>query len=261
MPKDNAISVDTVRKVYGNNTEAVAGISFTIPRGEFFGFLGPNGAGKTTTMRMLATLLVPTSGTVRINGYTLGTDNHRIRQSVGFAMQGITLDLTASALENLVLIGVLYGSSPAEARERALHLLELFRLKDVAAYWVKNYSGGMKKRLDLAAALMHDPAILFLDEPTAGLDPVARLHLWKYLRTLNENGTTIILTSHDMQEVDALCERISIIDKGQIIVTGSPQQLKQRVGGTMDEVFAEYTDYSMGEEQLDPKAADQYIRG
>ncbi len=256
-----AIEVHNLRKVYSNGVVAVEEVSFSVARGEFFGFLGPNGAGKTTTMRMLATLLRPTSGTAVINDYTLGREDTEIRQSVGFAMQGITLDLAASAMENLVLMGTLYGLQPHQAQERAKELLELFNLQHVAAYWVKNFSGGMKKRLDLATALMHNPYVLFLDEPTEGLDPVARLRLWEYLQNLNKEGTTIFLTSHDMQEVDVLCERLSIIDKGSLVVTDTPARLKERVGGTMDTVFAEYTDYATGTEDVDAKAPDPYIRG
>ena len=211
-------------------------------------------------MRMLATLLRPSSGSVAINGYKLGQDDDAIRRSIGFAMQGVALDATASAWENLMLVGILYGLSRREARARAQELLHLMNLGKVAFSWVKDYSGGMKRRLDLAAVLMHRPQILFLDEPTEGLDPAARRVVWDYLRRLNQEGTTIFLTTHFMQEADELCERISIIDHGKVIVTDSPAALKQRIGGTLDDVFIRLTGHSIREESLDTRAADPYIQ-
>ena len=180
-----AIEVNNLSKVYGGKTVAVDGISFKVKRGEVYGFLGPNGAGKTTTLRVLATLLKPSSGQVKINGYELGQQDDLIRQTIGFSMQGITLDMTASALENLMLIGALYGASSKQTKARADELLALLNLQKVARSWVKNYSGGMKKRLDLAVALMHKPQLLFLDEPTEGLDPAARRKIWNHLKKFN----------------------------------------------------------------------------
>jgi len=260
MEDNQIINVKNLTKIYPSKTEAVSDISFSVKKGEFFGFLGPNGAGKTTTMRILATLLFPTSGEVSVNGFELGKRDDQIRCSIGFALQGITLDLTASAWENLILIGVLYEMTRVEAKKRAEELLTLFGLDKVADSWVKNYSGGMRKRLDLAIALMHEPAILFLDEPTEGLDPVARRKVWNYLKELNQNGTTIFLTTHYMQEADFLCERISIIDQGKIMVTDSPANLKKKIGGDLDDVFIHYTGHDIQEEQLDLKAPDPYVR-
>ncbi len=256
----SAIEVTGLTKIYGKSTRAVDDISFAVRRGEFFGFLGPNGAGKTTTMRVLATLLAPTRGEVVIHGFQLGKQDDAIRRSIGFAMQGVTLDSLANGWENLMLIGALYGLSKAEARQRATELLQLMNLEKAASTWVKNYSGGMRRRLDLAAVLMHSPPILFLDEPTEGLDPAARRVLWQYLQDLNANGTTVFLTTHFMQEADALCERISIIDGGKIIVTDSPARLKEKVGGSMDDVFVHYTGHSIRDEGVNTKAPDPYVR-
>jgi len=256
-----AIVVENLTKIYRKNVKAVDDISFSVKEGEFFGFLGPNGAGKTTTMRMLATLLEPTAGTVHIKGFLLGKKNDQIRKSIGFAMQGVTLDLTASAWENLMLIGVLYGLSPKEARERGGELLELLNLEKVADSWVNTFSGGMKRRLDLAAVLMHHPKLIFLDEPTEGLDPAAKKVIWRYLRDLNTDGTTVFLTTHFMQEADELCERISIIDHGKIITTNSPDNLKREVNGSLDDAFIHYTGYGIRDEQVDRSSADPYLSG
>lgn len=255
-----AIEVQNLTKVYKNDFKAVDDISFHVREGEFFGFLGPNGAGKSTTMRMLSTLLKPTSGEVTIAGFKLGPQDDQIRRSIGFAMQGVTLDDMASAWENLLLIGNLYGMSKQETQSRAGELLNILNLEKVADSWVKNYSGGMKRRLDLAAVLMHRPHILFLDEPTEGLDPAARRVIWQYLRDLNEQGTTIFLTTHFMHEADELCERLSIIDNGKIIVTKSPKDLKAEAGGTLDDVFIHYTGHGIRDEDVGNKGVDPYIR-
>ena len=256
-----AIVVKNLTKIYRKNVKAVDDISFSVNEGEFFGFLGPNGSSKTTTMRILATLLEPTSGEVTIAGHLLGKENNAIRRSIGFAMQGVTLDLTASAWENLMLIGVLYGQSSSEARRRAGELLELVNLERVAHEWVNTFSGGMKRRLDLAAVLMHHPKLIFLDEPTEGLDPAARRVIWQYLRDLNAQGTTVFLTTHYMQEADELCERLSIIDNGVIVTTNSPQNLKSEVNGSLDDAFIEYTGHGIREENVDRSGADPYLPG
>jgi ABC-2 type transport system ATP-binding protein len=256
----NAIKVSRLSRYFGK-AKAVESISFVVPRGEFFGFLGPNGAGKTTTMRMLSTLLRPSSGRAWVNGCEITKDPDGVRRSIGFAMQSVTLDELASGWENLVLLGVLYGQSEKEVRKRAGQLLELMQLNRVAGSWVKNYSGGMRRRLDLAAVLMHNPPILFLDEPTEGLDPTGRRVIWDYLKKLgSEHGTTIFLTTHYMDEADHLCQRISIIDHGRLVVTDSPQKLKKRVGGSLDDVFIHYTGHSIQDEDLNTKAADPYVR-
>ena len=254
-----AIRVEALTKKFGA-TAAVDGVSFNVPKGEFFGFLGPNGAGKTTTMRMLATLLRPSSGKAWVHGFEISQNPDGVRRSIGFAMQAVTLDPLATAWENLLLLGVLYGLSRKEAHQRGSELLELMQLTKVADSWIKNYSGGMRRRLDLAAVLMHKPEVLFLDEPTEGLDPAGRRVIWDYLKKLNEGGTTIFLTTHYMDEADYLCERISIIDKGKLVVTESPKKLKEKVGGTLDDVFIHYTGHRIQDEGLNPKAADPYTQ-
>ncbi|OHB18640.1 MAG: hypothetical protein A2666_04570 [Parcubacteria group bacterium RIFCSPHIGHO2_01_FULL_47_10b] len=257
---EHSIVVERLTKVYKGNTKAVNDISFTVGQGEFFGFLGPNGAGKSTTMKILSTLLTPTKGHVVINGYELGKQDNEIRKSIGFGMQGVTLDDLATPMENLVLIGVLYGRTTNESRARAEELLKILSLNHVRDRWVKNFSGGMKRRLDLAAVLMHDPKILFLDEPTEGLDPAARRVIWDYLRKRNTEGTTIFLTTHYMDEADALATRLSIIDHGTIMITGSPAELKKKVGGkTLEDVFIHYTGHTIREEEISTNAPDPYI--
>lgn len=257
--EEQAIIVKNLSKTYPGGVRAVSDVSFSVKKGEFFGFLGPNGAGKTTTMKMLSTLINPTSGGALVNNHNLGKQNDQIRCSIGFAMQGITLDLTSSALENLYLIGTLYEMSKKEIDVRVKELLKLLDLEKVAKAWVKNYSGGMKKRLDLAVALINKPEIIFLDEPTEGLDPVGRRKVWEYLKKLNQSGITVFLTTHYMQEADYLCDRISIIDKGKIVVTATPAQLKEKVGGDLDDVFIKYTGHDINYEDLNPNAPDPYI--
>ena len=224
------IEVRNLVKRYGDAT-AVDDISFAVAEGDFFGFLGPNGAGKTTTMRILSTLLKKTSGTVRVAGHDVDADPDAVRRSIGFAMQEISLDNLASGYENLQLLGVLYGLTPREARTRAEELAQVVGLAKVADRWVNTYSGGMRRRLDLAGVLMHRPRVLFLDEPTQGLDPQARRIIYDYLRRLNADGTTIFLTTHYMDEADALCRELAFIDKGKIVQAGTPAQLKAGMGG------------------------------
>ncbi|SRR5258708_4228204 len=224
------IQVQNLTKKYGDFT-AVDDVSFDVEEGGFFGFLGPNGAGKTTTMRILATLLKPTSGTAKIGGHDVVREPNQVRRMIGFAMQDVSLDLLASGFENLQLLGVLYGLSPAQARKRAEELIEMVGLSKVADKWVSTFSGGMKRRLDLAGVLMHSPELLFLDEPTQGLDPQARRTIWDYLRKLNEEGSTIFLTTHYMDEADTLCRDLAFIDHGHIIRRGAPSELKASLGG------------------------------
>lgn len=225
------VEVEDLVKVYPGGTRAVSGIDFTVDQGEFFGFLGPNGAGKTTTMKILSTLLRKTSGRVTVAGYDVDKDPKAVRRNIGFAMQEVGLDDLATGKDFLVLQGVLYGLPRQEARRRADEMLELVGLTSVAKRRVGTYSGGMRRRIDLLAALMHDPALLFLDEPTVGLDPQSRLAVWEHLIQLNKGGVTILLTTQMMEEADRLCQSISIIDRGQIVAKGSPQALKAEVGG------------------------------
>ena len=230
------VEVRDLVKVYQNGTRAVAGIDFDVPREEFFGFLGPNGAGKTTTMKILATLLRKTSGTVTVAGYDVDGDSKAVRRSIGFAMQEVGLDDLATGRDFLQLQGVLYGLSRREARRRADELLELVGLAHVAGQRVGTYSGGMRRRIDLVGALMHDPDLLFLDEPTVGLDPQSRLAMWEHLDDLNAKGVTILLTTQVMEEADRLCRNIAIIDQGQIVAEGSPESLKSEVGGDVVQI-------------------------
>ncbi len=224
------IEVTNLVKTYGD-VRAVDGISFQVAEGDFFGFLGPNGAGKTTTMRVLATLLRKTEGDVRVAGFDVDRQPDEVRRAIGFAMQDVTLDSLASGYENLQLLGVLYGLTPKQSRARAEELIEMVGLTKVAARWVNSYSGGMRRRLDLAGVLMHSPRLLFLDEPTQGLDPAARRTIWDYLRKLNGDGSTIFLTTHHMEEADTLCRDLAFIDRGKIVERGSPAQLKAQMGG------------------------------
>ena len=224
------VLVENLTKVYPGGTQAVSGIDFTVGRGEFLGFLGPNGAGKSTTMKILSTLLKKTSGRVLVGGHDVDRDPQAVRRSIGFAMQEVGLDDLSTGLDFLVLQGLLYGLSHLEARNRAGELLELVSLTPVAGRKVGTYSGGMRRRIDLVAALMHSPPLLFLDEPTTGLDPQSRLAIWEHLIHLNELGVTIFLTTQMMEEAERLCQRVAIIDHGEIVAEGSPQSLKEGVG-------------------------------
>lgn len=226
------IDVRGLVKVYPGGTRAVDGIDFTVHEGEFFGFLGPNGAGKSTALKVLSTLLKKTSGQVSVAGYDVDRQAEQIRRSVGVAMQTAGLDDLAKAHDFLTLQGRLYGLRSSEARARSMELLEFIGLANVAQKKIGTFSGGMRRRLDLVATLVHQPKVLFLDEPTTGLDPQSRNTLWDHLRHLNtEEGVTIILTTQMMDEADRLCERLAIIDRGQIVAEGSPRDLKEQVGG------------------------------
>ena len=237
MSSENMVEVRNLVKIYPSGTRAVAGIDFDVPREEFFGLLGPNGAGKSTTMKILGTLLKKTSGTVTVAGYNVDADVKAVRRSIGFAMQEVGLDDLATGRDFLQLQGVLYGLSRREARRRADELLDLVGLGHVAGQRVGAYSGGMRRRIDLVGALMHDPEILFLDEPTVGLDPQSRIAMWEYLDELNAKGVTILLTTQVMEEADRLCRSIAIIDHGQIVASGSPKSLKAEVGGDVVQIL------------------------
>ncbi len=229
---ENIIEVKNLVKEFSGNVRAVDDVTFSVKEGEFFGFLGPNGAGKTTTMRIMATLSMPSSGKVLINGFDSMKNPNGVRRSIGYAMQSVGLDDLASAWENLLLMGRLYGLSKEEAQKRADELLTSFQLKKVANRYVANYSGGMRRRLDVAVALMHKPKVLFLDEPTEGLDPAGRRVIWKYLNDLNKEGVTIFLTTHYMEEADILVKRLAIINKGKIVAEGVPEELKGGIGAS-----------------------------
>ena len=223
------IDVVGLRKVYPGGTVAVDRIDFSVGAGEFFGFLGPNGAGKTTTIRILATLLAPTDGRASVAGLDVGTRPDEVRRRVGFAMQTVAVDQLSTGRENLELVGRLHRVPGRELRTRVDELLELMTLTEVARKPAGTYSGGMKRRLDLASALVHRPQVLFLDEPTEGLDPQSRAALWEELARVNATGTTMFLTTHYMEEADRLCGRLAIIDQGRIVASGSPAELKHSI--------------------------------
>jgi ABC-2 type transport system ATP-binding protein len=233
------VDATDVRLTYADGTEAVRGVDLQIPRGEFFGFLGPNGAGKTTTIKLLSTLLRPTGGRVRVNGFDVATEARAVRESIGYMPQETSVDEELTARENVAFACEAYGVPRGERADRIDELLDLADLADVADKRAEEFSGGMKKRLDAATALVHQPALVFLDEPTTGLDPKARNRLWDYFRRINEAGTTIFLTTQYLEEADQLCDRISVILDGRIVATGSPADLKRRVGGEILEVTVE----------------------
>ena len=223
------IEVRDLSKVFGD-TRAVDHVSFAVDRGELFGFLGPNGAGKTTTIRILATLSTPTSGSARVAGHDVVGEAAEVRKRLGLAMQTPTLDAFSTGRETLELAGRLHRLPAGRLRRRVDELLELMGLTAVARKLTGTYSGGMKRRLDLAAALMHEPPLLILDEPTEGLDPQSRTALWEELERIGAQGTTMLLTTHYMEEADRLCSRLAIIDSGQVVVEGRPDALKAGIG-------------------------------
>lgn len=215
----------------GETIEAVKGVSFHVLRGEIFGFLGPNGAGKTTTINILCTLLKPTSGRAVLNGYDVTEQPHRVRRSIGLVFQDPSLDERLTAWENLEFHGMIYGMPRSTRREQIDRLLSMVELDKRKDDLVNTFSGGMRRRLEIARGLLHSPEILFLDEPTLGLDPQTRSHIWNYLHKLREeHRITIFLTTHYMDEAEN-CDSIAIIDHGEIIASGTPEGLKKRVGG------------------------------
>ena len=215
----------------GRRVEAVRGVSINVARGEVFGFLGPNGAGKTTTLRMLTTLLPIDSGTATVAGFDVARQPQQVRTRIGYVSQLGGADELATGRENLILQGRLYGASRAQVAPRAQALVELLDLAEFADRRVTTYSGGQRRRLDIALGIVHEPPVLFLDEPTTGLDPQSRANLWDHIRGLRENGTTVFLTTHYLEEADVLCDRLMIMDHGQIVAEGTPRALKQEVAG------------------------------
>jgi ABC-2 type transport system ATP-binding protein len=229
MTSDIAVDATDLVKHFGD-TIAVDGVSFAIPRGTVLSMLGPNGAGKTTTVRMLTTLSVPTSGTGKVNGHDIITDPHGVRRSMGLTGQAATVDELLTGRENIRLIGRLYGIPRKRIGVLADELLERFSLSDAADRIAKTYSGGMRRRLDLAVSLVAAPTVLFLDEPTTGLDPRSRVDLWEVLRELVHGGTTVLLTTQYLEEADTLADEIIVIDHGRVIAAGTPTQLKDQAG-------------------------------
>ncbi len=229
---DNIITVENLVVVYSDRTRAVDDISFNVKEGEFFGFLGPNGAGKSTTIRALTTLLRKTSGRVTVSGYDLDKSPMEIRKSVGVLSQETSLDIDLTGRENLRLQGRLQQLHGRALEDRIDELLKLVQLETVASKPAGRYSSGMRKRLDLASTLIHNPRLLFLDEPTTGLDAQSRTAIWEYLEDLNsKDGKTIFLTTQYLEEADRLCHQLSIIDHGKLIANGSPLELKEAMGG------------------------------
>jgi len=226
-----AIKLDKLTKHF-KQAQAVQGISFKVRTGEMFGFLGPNGAGKTTTINMLSTLLKPTSGTAEVAGYDIIKDKKQVRNNIGIVFQEPALDIKLTGRENLIFHAMLYGINRKEHRIKIDEVLNLVDLSTRAEHLVETYSTGMKRRLEIARGLLHDPRVLFLDEPTLGLDAQTRRNIWEYIKGLNQaKKVSIILTTHYMEEADYLCDRIAIIDNGHIIALDTAEKLKNIVGG------------------------------
>jgi ABC-2 type transport system ATP-binding protein len=228
---DLAIETHGLVKVFGE-TRAVDGIDLSVRTGTVFGVLGPNGAGKTTTIRMLATLLPPDAGTARVLGYDIVSEADEVRSSVSLTGQFASVDDELTGRENLILLGRLLGFSRRAANDRAANLLEAFDLTDASDRLVRQYSGGMRRRLDIAASIVVTPALLFLDEPTTGLDPRSRNQVWEIVRVLVAEGTTVLLTTQYLEEADQLAERIAIIDHGKVIAEGTSGELKASIGSS-----------------------------
>jgi ABC-2 type transport system ATP-binding protein len=230
-----AIAIEGLRKRFGK-VEALRGIDLQVARSTVLGLLGPNGAGKTTAVRILTTLLHPDEGTATVLGLDVVRDAERLRHQIGLAGQNAAVDENLTGYENLEMVGRLYHLSAAEAKQRAEAVLERFELTDAANRTAKTYSGGMRRRLDLGASLVGRPKVLFLDEPTTGLDPKARLEMWDIIRELVGDGTTLLLTTQYLEEADNLADRIAVIDGGEVIAEGTSDQLKGRIGGEVLEI-------------------------
>ncbi|MBD3242745.1 MAG: ATP-binding cassette domain-containing protein [Chitinivibrionales bacterium] len=228
----NTIDVEDIRRQFGRDTLAVGGISFSVRRGEVFGLLGPNGAGKTTTVRMLSTLLKPSGGTATVCGLDVVKDAAKVRRRIGYVSQHPTVDNTLTGLENLRMQARFFHVNRSEAAQRCRRLLELAGLSEWGDKKVSSYSGGMRRRLDCAAGFVNNPQVLFLDEPTLGLDTQARTCIWEYIGRLRDTfGTTVLLTTHYMHEADALCDRIALLDNGTVKALNTPRRLKEDLGG------------------------------
>jgi ABC-2 type transport system ATP-binding protein len=227
---EDIVVVDNLHKIYGKNVIAVDGISFAVKKGEIFGFLGPNGAGKSTTIKILTTLLEKSSGKATIDGLDIDADQVKVRRIIGYSSQEVGVDDDLTARENLMLQCSFHHIPKEKAKVKVNELLQTIRLSEAADRRLKTFSGGMRKRLDLASSLVSDPTILFLDEPTTGLDPQSRQDIWEYIVKLNREGMTIFLTTQYMEEADRLANRLCIVDQGKIVAEGTPAELKAQVG-------------------------------
>ena len=226
----SAIEVTGLERTFEGGVRAVQGVDLEVAEGEIYAFLGPNGAGKTTTVRMLTTLLRPTGGSARVAGFDIVSEAAQVRRSIGVALQEAALDPLMTGRELIMLQATLHGIPAAEGRRRSERLLERVGLVQAADRRVGTYSGGMRRRLDLASALVHEPRVLFLDEPTTGLDPVSRKAIWEEVQALNDEGATVFLTTQYLEEADQLADRVGIIAKGRIVAEGTPASLKAEVG-------------------------------
>ena len=232
MDQHGTINAESLVKVFNGKVRAVDGVSFQVAPGEIFGFLGPNGAGKTTTVSMLSAGLRPTSGRAVVDGLEVGKHPEEVKRHIGVIFQESTADGDLTGIENLEVAAGCYGLPASEGRSRAKALIEQMQLADAADRYAKTYSGGMRRRLELAVGLVHRPRVIFLDEPTLGLDPQGRAGFWGFIQKLRkEDGTTIFVTTHYLDEADGMCDRIAIIDHGKIVASGTPNELKDSLGG------------------------------
>ncbi|MFF5215589.1 ATP-binding cassette domain-containing protein [Micromonospora sp. NPDC000442] len=236
--------------------EAVRGVDLDVPAGEIFGFLGPNGAGKTTTLRMLATLIEPDGGQAAIAGADLLKDPGEVRRRIGYVAQGGSTWDESTGREELVLQARMYGIGKAEAQRRAVRALEAFQLVEFADRKCKTYSGGQRRRVEIALGIIHEPKIVFLDEPTTGLDPQSRAHMWDEIRRLRADGMTVFITTHYLDEADALCDRIAIMDHGEVVAEGTPTDLKREISGDVVQVGLDVTATGEAEKLLD---GEEYV--
>lgn len=247
---ENIIDTKNLTKKYGDFT-AVDAVNFNVKQGEIFAFLGPNGAGKTTTIKMLTTLASPTSGEMKINGFDPTHQQDKVRASLGIVFQDPSLDNELTAYENMQFHAILYGLQKSVYQKRIIELLNLVELYDRRDSFVKNFSGGMKRRLEIARGLLHHPKVLFLDEPTIGLDPQTRNHIWNYIKDLNKKeGVTIFFTTHHMEEVERIAQRVAIIDHGKILVIGTIEEIiKKAVVNKLEDAFIKLTGSTIREEE------------
>ena len=243
MNVENIVATSQLTKRFGSFT-AVDNVSLSVTRREIFGLIGPNGAGKSTLIKMLTTLLPPSSGSAEVAGFDIASNKANVRRSIGYVPQQLSADGSLTARENLLLSARLYVIPASERQKRIANWLDMMGLCDSADRLVQGFSGGMVRRLEIAQAMIHEPAVLFMDEPTVGLDPVARHSVWKNIRDLRvARGTTILLTTHLMDEIEALCDRVGVLHQGRLEQIGTPAELKASVGpgATMDDVFAHIT--------------------